>query len=322
MAIEGVDYAWSRPDPAELYAAGKRFASRYLSYDRTGKNLTAGEAAQLAAAGIAVVCNWEWQEGDASNGYDTGRTYALEAVRQAAAVGMPAGRPIYFSVDFDPAGAYDAVDAYFRGIASVLPVEQIGAYGGYDTIDHLLSAGLIRWAWQTYAWSAGRWHPGAHVQQYRNGVIIAGGDLDLNRALVDDFGQWGIGEDMTPEQLLATRITGVKDGVQWDFSLRDFIVGNNEAAYGAWNLLKATSAADEIRDKANLAAITALANAGGVDAAPIVLAIERVRDEAREQFTQLHAQLAEANAEVDRLRAAIAAGERAQADAITATESA
>lgn len=208
MAVEGVDYAWSRPDPAGLYAAGKRFASRYLSYDRTGKNLTLAEAEQLAAAGIAVVANWEWQTGDAKGGYDVGRKYAQEAVRQAAACGMPAGRPIYFSVDYDPTGAYAVVAAYFRGIATVLPVEQIGAYGGYGTIDHLLDLGLIRWAWQTYAWSGGRWHPGAHVQQYHNGVLIAGGDLDLNRAVVADFGQWMPGQepnppqedDMTPEQ--------------------------------------------------------------------------------------------------------------------------
>jgi Rv2525c-like, glycoside hydrolase-like domain len=192
-----VDYAWSRPDPAGLYAAGKRFASRYLSYDTTGKNLTAAEADELVAAGLAVVCNWEWQAGDARNGYDAGRKYAQEAAKQAAACGMPAGRPIYFSVDYDPAGYYGQIDAYFRGIASVLPVEQIGAYGGYDTIDYLLAGGLIRWAWQTYAWSGGRWHPGAHVQQYRNGVIVAGGDVDLNRATVDDFGQWPArGDDM------------------------------------------------------------------------------------------------------------------------------
>jgi hypothetical protein len=203
VPVEGVDYAWSRPDPAGLYAAGKRFASRYLSYDRTGKNLTLAEAEQLAAAGIAVVANWEWRAGDAKAGYDAGRKYAAEAVRQAAACGMPAGRPIYFSVDYDPAGDYAPVSAYFQGIGSVLPLEQVGAYGGYDTIEHLLSTSLIRWAWQTYAWSGGRWHPGAHVQQYHNGIVLAGGDLDLNRAMVADFGQWTPGgQDMASDDEL------------------------------------------------------------------------------------------------------------------------
>src|SRR5512138_2249096 len=117
---EGVDYAWSRPDPAGLYAAGKRFASRYLSYDDTGKNLTLVEAEQLAAAGIAIVANWEWRAGDAKSGFAGGAQYGAEAERQAAACGMPAGRPIYFSVDYDPAGNYGPVDAYFQGIASVL----------------------------------------------------------------------------------------------------------------------------------------------------------------------------------------------------------
>jgi hypothetical protein len=200
MLTEGVDYAWSRPDPAGLYAAGKRFASRYVSYDTTGKNLSLGEAEQLAAAGLSVVCNWEWRTGDARNGYDAGRQYAQEALRQATACGMPPGRPIYFSVDFDPAGQYASIDAYFRGIASVLPLDQIGAYGGYNTIDHLLGAGLIRWAWQTYAWSGGRWHPDAHVQQYRNGVVVAGGDVDLDRAMVAYFGQWTPGGDVTAQE--------------------------------------------------------------------------------------------------------------------------
>jgi len=230
VPIEGVDYAWSRPDPAGLYAAGKRFASRYLSHDRTGKNLTAAEAEALGAAGIAVVCNWEWRAGDAKGGFAAGAEYAAEAARQAAACGMPAGRPIYFSIDYDPAGSYGPIDAYFQGIGSVLPVSQIGAYGGYGTIDHLLGAGLIRWAWQTFAWSGGQWHPGAHVQQYRNGVTVAGGDLDLDRAMVADYGQWIPGkdaEDMTPEQarqlfnldrlntallLDADEVTGLDDG--------------------------------------------------------------------------------------------------------------
>ena len=40
----GVDYSWARPKPSDLYAQGYTFAARYLSYDTTGKNLTAAEA--------------------------------------------------------------------------------------------------------------------------------------------------------------------------------------------------------------------------------------------------------------------------------------
>lgn len=240
MVLEGVDYAWSRPDPAGLYAAGKRFASRYLSYDTTGKNLTLAEAERLAAAGLAVVANWEWQAGDAKKGYGAGAQYAAEAVRQAAACGMPAGRPIYFSVDYDPAGAYGPVDDYFRGILSVLPLSEVGAYGGYDTIQHLFNAGLISWGWQTYAWSGGRWLKGAHVQQYQNGVNLAGGELDLDRAMVDDYGQWTPGgDDVTAAEVWTYVYQNPPDFANpYGFNMAQVTIGTNDAAFQCLNLLK------------------------------------------------------------------------------------
>src|SRR5581483_4783081 len=51
----GVDYAWGRPGGATLRAQGYTFAARYLSYDTTGKNITAAEANSLHAAGVDVV---------------------------------------------------------------------------------------------------------------------------------------------------------------------------------------------------------------------------------------------------------------------------
>ena len=53
MSVEGVDYSWSRPDPAALVKAGKRFVIRYVSYDQTGKNLTRKEADAIRAAAVA-----------------------------------------------------------------------------------------------------------------------------------------------------------------------------------------------------------------------------------------------------------------------------
>jgi len=53
VAVEGVDYSWSRPDPAALIKAGKRFVIRYVSYDQTGKNLTRKEADAIRAAAVA-----------------------------------------------------------------------------------------------------------------------------------------------------------------------------------------------------------------------------------------------------------------------------
>ncbi|HEY0476616.1 MAG TPA: glycoside hydrolase domain-containing protein [Kofleriaceae bacterium] len=188
----GVDYAWSRPSPSGLRSAGYTFAVRYLSYDTTGKNLTASEARALQAAGVDVVSNWEYGASDALKGSARGASDAQEALRQATAAGMPAGRPIYFSVDFDATEAQQAaINDYFDGVSSVLGTARTGAYGGFYPIQRLFNAGKIAWGWQTFAWSGGQWDARAQLRQVRNGVTIAGGDCDIDEAQTADFGQWG-----------------------------------------------------------------------------------------------------------------------------------
>lgn len=205
--IEGVDYSWGRPDPGGLYAAGKRFTFRYLSYNTTGKNITATERDALWAAGLAVCLNWENRSDDASDGYDGGHRNATEALKQARALGFPESRPIYFSIDEDTSSNPGRVDAYLNGVGSVLPVSRIGVYGGYSTVKRAHETGAAAWLWQTYAWSGGRWYPGVHVQQYRNGVLVAGSsDCDLDRAMVSDYGQW-TGDDMELTTKLSTGVT-------------------------------------------------------------------------------------------------------------------
>jgi Domain of unknown function (DUF1906) len=194
----GVDYAWARPSPASIKADGYGFVARYLSYDTTGKNLSAGEAAALEAAGLDVVSNWEWGAQDALQGYDLGVQEAKAAESQALADGMPGGRPIYFSIDFDAQPSQQsAIDAYYDGVASVLGRDRTGAYGGYGVISRLFDAGKITWAWQTYAWSAGQWDPRAQVRQIENG-IGPNGEMDKDQSVVADFGQWGPGSPTTP----------------------------------------------------------------------------------------------------------------------------
>jgi hypothetical protein len=196
----GLDYAWSRPSsPQDLRAAGYTFVVRYLSYDTTGKNLTANEAQGLLAAGIDIVSNWEWGANDALQGYSTGRTQAQQAQALAAGCGMPPGRPIYFSVDFDVAEAQQAaINDYFDGVASVLGIDGVGAYGGYYAIQRLFDAGKIRWGWQTYAWSGGQWEPRAQLRQIQNDVTVAGAAGDIDQSVADDFGQWGPGAPSSP----------------------------------------------------------------------------------------------------------------------------
>jgi hypothetical protein len=191
--IEGVDYSWARPSPAGLYAAGKRFAMRYLSYD-PAKNLSATERTALWQAGLAIGLNWEATAGAALNGAPAGRVAALHAQSQAAALGG-GDQVIYFSVDVNVSGGQIAtsVRAYFQGIAEVIPAARVGLYGEYDLIEAAQKWGTVSWFWQTAAvgWSpAGKAHPKAHIVQYHNGVTVAGGDCDLDRAMTTDYGQW------------------------------------------------------------------------------------------------------------------------------------
>jgi hypothetical protein len=218
MAVEGVDYADARPSPSGLYAAGKRFAVRYGGPGRDSKQLHSAELAALRAAGLDVVANAEGAA-DGYRGRDAGRAWAISARDHFTALGMPADRPIYFSVDWDADSAdWAAIDAALRGSAEILGAARVGVYGSYDVIAHCVAAGTARWFWQTYAWSGGRWHPRAHIQQYKNGVTVAGGSVDLNRAITADYGQWGYtgGDDMAlaDDKIVITADTAAEIGKQ------------------------------------------------------------------------------------------------------------
>ncbi|NUT23546.1 MAG: DUF1906 domain-containing protein, partial [Hamadaea sp.] len=196
---KGIDYSWGRPDPSAIVAAGYSFVCRYVSWSTSGKNLTRTEAEALRAAGLDIVTNWEYSANEALNGYSAGVANAKEAHRQAIACGMPANRPIYFSVDFDATEAQQsAINSYFDGVASVLGRSRTGAYGGYYVIDRLFDAGKITWGWQTYAWSGGSWDSRAQLRQVQNGITVDGADCDRNEARATDFGQWGANTAIRP----------------------------------------------------------------------------------------------------------------------------
>jgi hypothetical protein len=201
VTATGVDYSWARPSPSGLKSEGYTFAARYLSYDTSGKNMTKGEIAALWSAGVDVVANWEQTATAALNGYNQGASDAKAAEAQANANGIPTGRPIYFSVDFDATpGDQTALNAYFDGVASVIGVARTGAYGGYYVIQRLFNASKIKWGWQTYAWSGGQWDSRAQLRQVLNG-ITAGGDAnccDKDEAVATDFGQWHAAPANTP----------------------------------------------------------------------------------------------------------------------------
>lgn len=196
MTIEGVDYAFPpRPSITGLAAAGKKFACRYGGPGTEDKWLHLDEAQALAAAGISIVANAEGAASGAMGGRSVGVAHAQSADAWFRTCGMPSDKPIYFSVDFDVTfGQWSTVADYLRGAASVIGAPRVGIYGGRHAIEWARRDGVAKWFWQTYAWSSVNgstvWVPGNHIEQYHNGVTVAGAPVDLNRALQNDFGQW------------------------------------------------------------------------------------------------------------------------------------
>ena len=188
VTARGIDYAWQHPDPAAIAAAGYTFACRYLSRDPS-KNITLGEAQALAAHGIWCVANWEYGAQDMLRGYAGGIADAQAALAQAKAAGMPDGRPIYFSADWDVTPAQEAtVLAYLSGAASVLGHERVGEYGGYYPVKTARDSGTV-WTWQTFGWSGGQWDTRDTVRQ-TGSATVGGVEVDVNEAQVADYGQW------------------------------------------------------------------------------------------------------------------------------------
>lgn len=197
MTRRGVDYS-ARPHDwvafaRALKAQGYTFVGRYLS-ERT-KGITRVEYAALQGEGIDVYAYYETTEGAALEGYRMGVKHALSAAAYMRGFGAESA-PVYFAVDTDTTGP--RVEEYFYGVRSVLPLERIGAYGGYHVIKWLFDHHFITYGSQTEAWSrvGGKltFDPRAQIRQYtlpKHGApTILGVSCDLNIATADDFGQW------------------------------------------------------------------------------------------------------------------------------------
>jgi len=203
----GVDYSFTPPTVQELRSAGVTFVCRYLSH-QPSKNLTRSEAEALSAAGIDIVANWETDKKGFMTSVDaTPARDAESALAQARSCGMPDGRPIYFSLDVDPrgfsAGEWDRVFTYLDGVAAVIGRANVGIYGGFLAIEKALGARKAQWGWQTSSWRGRHptdhdlvWSDLAHIQQFDHELPLGHGQVDHNRAVTDDFGQWRIGDDM------------------------------------------------------------------------------------------------------------------------------
>ena len=198
----GLDYAAARPGGAAIAAAGYSFVCRYLSSGGVGlpgKLLIPAEADDLRAHGVDIVANWETTATRMLDGWDAGCYDAAAGLAQAVACGMPEGRPIYFSADWDAKpGQQAAINAYLQGAGSVLGTNAVGIYGGYWPVSRALDAGVARWAWQAQAWSGGYQDQRINILQDNNAgyAWVSNVECDINRSLTTDFGQWSLGGDM------------------------------------------------------------------------------------------------------------------------------
>lgn len=212
----GVDYSMTNVDwPAffqKLKASGRDFVGRYLPWRGAAwRQVTKAELAAATAAGVDYFFWFEDSDNhfSARNGFAQGVADAQEALRSLESLGVPADTPVYYTVDF-PAADGSEIDAYFRGIVSVVPVSQVGVYGNYTAIDWLHQQRLATYFCQSNAWpQAEGWHPVAQMRQDVRSLWIGGVHCDRLTVTAADFGQCRRREQSDPR----IRYTGAWDGI-------------------------------------------------------------------------------------------------------------
>ncbi|MDN3568420.1 hypothetical protein QWZ14_28910, partial [Paeniroseomonas aquatica] len=141
----------------------------------------------------------------------------------------------------------------------------------------------VKWLWQTYAWAGGRWHPGAQLQQYKNGVRVAGADVDLNRATTSNFGQWAAtkeDKDMSwDEEIKLITGQGVSyEGDKW--KARFLLASDHYYTMKFGQELLAGQKAARLREEAILAAVKGLDTKAVLAKIDSAAAAETARDAA------------------------------------------
>ena len=168
-----------------LRDAGVTFICRYLNPLGVSVGLSRREGIAITRAGLSIVALFEWGTISYTRSYFTyarGQSDARLAFSSAKNIGVPAGRPIYFTVDMDAtAPDLPAIGAYFHGVHDELlalgrtrPTYLVGAYGSYRTLSYLRSVHAADYLFQTYAWSGGQVLAGVNLLQEEDDTHICG----------------------------------------------------------------------------------------------------------------------------------------------------
>lgn len=226
--MPAVDYSDARPNPEALRALGYTLVLRYIAGGTSDKHLTLDEARRLHAAGVQILVIFESTATRAAAGFAAGVYDASSALRAANALGYPVSDPIFFAVDFDAIPAQ--VRPYFEGVVRVLRT-RAGVYGGYDITTGL--ADLIKWRWQTKAWSAGRVDPQAHlVQQLTMRHPIPGCDENVIQHAIPT---WGPATPPPAPVASSSKVNPAAAQVHVDAALAHLKVAVGEAPAGAYH---------------------------------------------------------------------------------------
>jgi uncharacterized protein YraI len=178
-----IDYSFARPDPAYIKSQGFGGVMRYLSHT-VGKNLSIAERDALFAQGLGIGLVWETTANRALDGHSAGVQDATDALNQCNNLGMNC--PIYFAVDFDATPAQQTpINDYLNGARTILG-DRVGVYGGFWIVKRCFDAGIVKWGWQTYAWSGGQWDARAQVRQTLNGQW--NDSVDFDDTTTDNWG--------------------------------------------------------------------------------------------------------------------------------------
>ena len=152
-----------------------------------GKGLTRAEIQDYQNNGQKIALVYEEDGRELLGGHAAGVAVAHRARALADSLGIPAGAPIHFAVDFDPSpDQIPTLVAAIDGAAETLGYNSVGGYGGLSFIEAI--RGHCKYGWQTYAWSHGQVSSNATLYQYLNGQTLNGGSVDFCRNLAEDFG--------------------------------------------------------------------------------------------------------------------------------------
>lgn len=177
-----------------LKNAGFEYAIRYLPTS-TWKGLTEGEVKVIQDAGLKLVSIFQTSANYPGYfGGSQGRADGKHAQMLAEKMGQPKGTAIYFAVDYDaqPANIRRVLE-YMKGVKMALKEYKVGIYGSYRVMNEVKQNTPVDYYWQTYAWSYGKVASFIHMHQYKNGVVIAGVQVDKN-SIKKDPGAWGVQE--------------------------------------------------------------------------------------------------------------------------------